>query len=121
MSDTDLKNGYINSMYTASLSFEQGHYLNEMDVDVTDGKLKLGLSCSAYQWDCWCCFDNFRIIYLGKGEGTAVQDALTVGEADMVNVYTVGGVLLKSNVKAADALEGLPKGAYIVGNKKVTK
>lgn len=121
MGNADLRNGYIHSMYAASLSFEQGHYLNEMDVDVTDGKLKLGLSCSAYQQYCWCCFDNFRIIYLGKGEVTAVQDALTVGEADMVNVYTVGGVLLKSNVKAADALEGLPKGVYIVGNKKVAK
>lgn len=119
--DTDLKNGYVNSMYTASLSFADGHYLNEIDVDVTDGKLTIGLSCSAYQWDCWCCFDNFRLIYLGKGEGTAVKDALTVTGEDLVNVYSVAGVLLKRNVKAADALDDLPHGTYVVGNKKVTK
>lgn len=38
-----------------------------------------------------------------------------------VNVYNMQGVLLKENVNAAEALEGLAKGMYVVGNKKVVK
>ena len=43
-------------------------------------------------------------------------------EADkQVNVYTIGGVLVKSQVKKSDALNGLTKGLYIVDGKKVVK
>ena len=43
-------------------------------------------------------------------------------EADkLVNVYTIGGVLVKSQVKKSDALNGLTKGLYIVDGKKVVK
>lgn len=38
-----------------------------------------------------------------------------------VDVYTVNGVKVKSSVKQADALQGLPKGIYIVDGKKVIK
>lgn len=120
LGDLDLKNGYINSMYAASLSFADGHYENELEVKVTDGRLKIGLSNNGYQWDCWCCFDNFRLTYLGDEEGSGV----TVTEADNntpVNVYSVTGVLLKSHVMPGEALDGLPAGTYIVGNRKVMK
>jgi hypothetical protein len=36
-----------------------------------------------------------------------------------VNVYNVDGVLIKRHVKADTATEGLEKGIYIVGGKKV--
>jgi hypothetical protein len=39
----------------------------------------------------------------------------------MVNVYSLTGILLRSNVARADALKDLPKGIYIVGGKKVVK
>lgn len=107
-------------MYAASLSFADGHYENELEVKVTDGRLKIGLSNNGYQWDCWCCFDNFRLTYLGDEEGSGV----TVTEADNntpVNVYSVTGVLLKSHVMPGEALDGLPAGTYIVGNRKVMK
>ena len=43
-------------------------------------------------------------------------------EADkLVNVYTIGGVLVKSQVKKSDALNGLTNGLYIVDGKKVVK
>ena len=38
---------------------------------------------------------------------------------DIVNVYNTQGQLLRSNVKASDATRDLPRGVYIVGNKKV--
>jgi hypothetical protein len=36
-----------------------------------------------------------------------------------VNVYTINGYLLKQHVKESEALDGLNKGLYIVGRKKV--
>lgn len=43
-----------------------------------------------------------------------------VGEAQkVVNVYTLAGVKVRSNVKAENAAKNLPAGLYIVGSKKV--
>jgi hypothetical protein len=38
-----------------------------------------------------------------------------------VNVYSLTGILLRSDVTRADALKDLPRGIYIVGGKKVVK
>ena len=40
-------------------------------------------------------------------------------ENEIVDVYTIDGVLLKRNVKASEATDNLGKGIYIVGKKKV--
>ena len=40
-------------------------------------------------------------------------------ENEIVDVYTIDGVLIKRNVKAAEATKNLAKGIYIVGKKKV--
>ena len=44
---------------------------------------------------------------------------ISAGDNASVDVYTVDGVLLKRNVKVAEATKNLPKGIYIVGKKKV--
>lgn len=41
--------------------------------------------------------------------------------SDRVDVYSLAGTLLRSGVKAGEALETLPAGMYIVGGKKVVK
>lgn len=38
---------------------------------------------------------------------------------ELVNVYTAEGVLVKKNTKASEATKSLPRGIYIVGNKKL--
>ena len=43
------------------------------------------------------------------------------GNAARVNVYGIDGRIVRSNVSAADALNGLPRGIYVVGGKKVLK
>lgn len=51
---------------------------------------------------------------------TSIDDV--IGEADsMVDVYTLQGVKVRSNVKAENALEDLPHGIYIVGGRKVIR
>ena len=56
-----------------------------------------------------------------KIDGTisAISTPVNVAEQSVVNVYTLSGVKVRSNVKAADAAKGLPAGLYIVGSKKV--
>ncbi|MBR6142035.1 MAG: family 43 glycosylhydrolase [Bacteroidaceae bacterium] len=50
-------------------------------------------------------------------------DAIEMAGAtpEMVDVYSVGGICLRRNVNAREALQGLPGGIYIVGGKKVVK
>lgn len=45
---------------------------------------------------------------------TEISKSFTSG-----NVYTLDGVLVKKNVKAANAKDGLAKGIYVIGKKKV--
>ena len=117
--DLDLKNGYINSMYAAGVCFAQGWYVNTMEVDVEDGKLRLGLMNNGQKYDCWCCFDDFRLYYEAPEKGDGVAEVLAQeGRAD---VYTIDGVRLKADVPEAEALDGLRKGTYIVNGKKIVK
>ena len=55
------------------------------------------------------------------GVVTAASEVLADKEAlqDVVDVYTMTGVKVRSNVQRADALNGLAKGLYIVGGKTV--
>ena len=50
---------------------------------------------------------------------TAVDAIATDNGNEHVNVYNTQGQLIRQNVKAAQAVNGLPRGIYIVGGKKV--
>ena len=59
-----------------------------------------------------------------EGEITAGGNATAVEELEIVknvpaDVYTLTGVKVRHNVKMSNATQGLPKGVYIVGGKKV--
>ena len=60
--------------------------------------------------------DEFNTIPEG-GDGI---ENVTVADAK-VNVYNLQGVVVKTNVKTANALDGLKQGIYIVNGKKVVK
>ena len=49
----------------------------------------------------------------------AIKDAIKDANS-IVTVISVDGVVVRQNVKAGEALKGLPKGVYIVGGKKVS-
>ncbi len=48
-------------------------------------------------------------------------EAVAAEMGGVVDVYTLQGVKVRAGVEAAEALEGLPNGLYIVGGKKVVK
>lgn len=50
---------------------------------------------------------------------TAIQTVETNNANKVVNVYSLSGVKVRANVKSLNDLNGLPKGIYIMGNKKV--
>lgn len=52
-------------------------------------------------------------------DSTGIEDIFAGEENGPVDVYNMQGVLLKSNVDPANATEGLAKGVYIIGGKKV--
>ena len=52
---------------------------------------------------------------------TGVADVAFADEESSVDVYSVSGVRVRSGVKVAGALDGLPKGIYIVNGKKILK
>ena len=54
-----------------------------------------------------------RIVITGATE-TSVGGVDADGES-LVDVYTIGGVKLKEGVREAQALDGLPRGVYVVG------
>ena len=66
--------------------------------------------------------DNFRLYFLSADEiPDNVDETLVDGNAqpEFVDVYDLTGRLIRSQVKATNAVEGLKKGFYIVGGKKM--
>lgn len=56
---------------------------------------------------------------LGNAVIDAIDETDVVVVPSVVNVYSVNGMLLRKDVKAATATQGLPAGLYIVGGAKV--
>lgn len=54
----------------------------------------------------------------GGGISTGIGETLVDADAS-VDVYTLSGVLVRKNVNAAKATQGLPAGLYVVGGQKV--
>lgn len=110
---TDNLNGYPHSMYAAGLRFSQGCYANEVIVTLTEkGSLRFGLKSDKQTSDCWCCFDNFSISYLGmqnEEDAIGAASALTnISDAE----YNLSGQRLSKG-------QSRKKGIVISKGKKV--
>lgn len=55
----------------------------------------------------------------GEDDPDAGVDDILNDLPEYVNVYNLNGILVKANVKSTEALIGLPKGTYIIGNHKI--
>ena len=61
-----------------------------------------------------------KIIYVkGNGMLNDIKDVVIEDQKEKVNVYSIDGVLIRRNVARAGATDGLKKGIYIVGKKKM--
>lgn len=66
---------------------------------------------------------NFAVnnLYFWSDDVITGVEAVAAEMGGVVDVYTLQGVKVRAGVEAAEALEGLPNGLYIVGGKKVVK
>ncbi len=78
-------------------------------------KVSAGLMPKDYDYD----FQNYLGYALRLPDTPTAITTIGAEGNEIVNVYNVQGMLLKQNVKAADALKELPRGIYIIGNRKV--
>ena len=63
-----------------------------------------------------------RILFdVGAEELPTAINAVEAAADEPVDVYSTGGVLLKKQVRRADALKGLPAGLYVVDGEKIAK
>lgn len=86
--------------------------------------LKVGMRKTQETFQDWTCFDNFKLTFK-PAKGVKVEQAECTELPDNVDVYTVSGHLVRSNVAYAKALNNLPEGVYILKagqkNQKVIK
>ena len=81
----------------------------------TNGTANIGIN-AASEGNCWLSFTRFRLVRLGDAVITSIEDITTENQDMPADIYTIDGKLVK---KAATDLNGLEKGFYIVGGKKV--
>ena len=64
--------------------------------------------------------DDIQLFTCAPTEHVGVETQPAADMDELVNVYTISGIIVKSNVKRSEALDGLKKGSYyIVGHEKV--
>ena len=115
-------NGLVGTLEGLNISGQTSLYFDDSELKVCSSSAVFVLGRSGY-------IDFTKVKDLGgpidktisvNGVINNIANVEAVGNTnDIVNVYTVDGVLLKRNVKAAEATQNLPKGIYIVGKKKV--
>lgn len=103
-SETSL--GYIpNNMESAEAYFDRGLYENEVEINVSTGKLRVGISKDHTKTESWTCFDNFQLIYRGPDPATAIDAVEPATSAPVAaEYYSVSGV----------RVSGLQRGITIV-------
>lgn len=98
------------------------YYLEDGSWKLSDGTAPL-TSFSAYM-DATAAAAHPEVMAM-KVNNQIVTSIVEVAEAAaataVVNVYNLQGMVVKAGVSEADALEGLPRGLYIVNGKKVVK
>lgn len=94
-----------NDMTAAVGYFDEGMYVNELPVVVTDGKLKIGIRKSVAVDADWTMFDNFKLIYYGDDGHTAVTDLRTANVSSNV-YYTLDGVRHNKQQRGLNIMRG---------------
>lgn len=99
-----------NDMVATRAYFDQGRYINGINVKVTDGKLRIGIRQSGYKTGAWVIMDEFRLWYLGtestatEGGWNEVEEVEAAGETKKVDIYSVDGVKQNSLKKGVNII-----------------
>lgn len=85
-----------------------------LPINLTAGKQTIRLKDNAPYTPSGLRFSTVKLVSVAGVEDVAVDKA-----DELVDVYNLQGMLLRQGVTRVDALNDLPAGIYIVGNKKV--
>lgn len=111
-----------NDMQSASAYFRKNLYDNEVVTNIAEdnSNLKIGIRCAKVDNMYWTIFDNFRLYYYGSMSTDVVSgiNELIRVPSTVNDVYSIDGRLIR---KGTGNLNGLPKGVYIIGGKKMLK
>lgn len=100
--------------YISGTSLKATNSVNPVDIWPQSGYINPGLiSGDGADADAW-------IQLTGNGKLNKISTVKNADANAPVDVYTTDGVLVKHNVAPAEATNGLSKGVYIIGKKKVT-
>ena len=75
-------------------------------------------NASSPRFACYKTTSKQQPVALYKGASTVGITNVAANGGDTVDVFTVAGTKIRSNVARENALNGLDKGVYIIGNKK---
>ncbi len=108
-------NGYYipDSMDDASGFFNAGYYNNSLDVNVTDGTLRIaiGKTTTTKSTSSWTCFDNFQILYCGD---TMYQAPVRIDEITSISETGTGNNKTKIFSINGTRFNSLQKGVNII-------
>ena len=110
-------NGLVGALTEIIPGAGNGLLLDDM-IKITDGRTQVEAGSGYFMDNIPDTEEAGELTLFIDGVINAIGGVET-GEAQNVDVYTLSGVKLRSNVKAGDATKGLPTGLYIVGGKKV--
>lgn len=138
---------YVGNIYVEgiSLTSEDGYYSfsAEQTINITDGSdasvfwvgpylgdVPLVISGKVTTEKMYCVIDIdmsstigqiINVVFGSDDFTSSVAGVRAADEDEPVDVYTLGGVMVRQQVTKDAALEGLRKGVYIVGGEKVVK
>ena len=123
-----MTNGALTGVYDATTVIPEGSYVLQNQSGQTGFyKVEAGSEPTIGAYRAYLNADvvaagvNVRLILLDDDSATGI-DAVQNDKDAAVNVYNLNGILVRENVKASEALNGLQRGIYIVnGTKKVVK
>ena len=78
----------------------------------------INYNTSAERFACYKTTSNQQPVAIYRSTTTTGITEMTIDGDAKVDVYTVTGIKVRSQVSRDNALEGLDKGVYIIGNKK---
>lgn len=105
-------------MNEASEAFQAGKYENVVNVLVENGKMVYGIKDETVSRDCWTCFDNISLVFMGYDYNAmyntmaerALEDAAEVSEAYKNSMQSiVNNNQVAKGASYADAMEGIKK------------
>lgn len=98
-----------------------GSYLNTPNCffeNLEYGTYEIGIQSVAHSWNASPFVVNHFTI---NKDGVGVDFVQAEPQSNIVDVYSLSGIRVKAGVERNNALEGLQRGIYIVGGKKVIK